>query len=137
MYGIILIPLYICVVSDRKKDQKMDRQVKKLIKQLLGQLAPDNMPKGELKKLVQVAGLGESTIRNAKHRQGLTADTLLALLLANGVAPEDILHLPRKKLPKTNPLNFKWSQLALQLNEREKVHYMDFILWNKKRFNAK
>ena len=116
---------------------KMSQKVKKLIKQLLDQLAPKKMPKGELKKLVQIAELGESTIRNAKYRQGLTADTLLALMLAHGVSPDDILHLPRKKLAKINPLNFKWSQLALQLSEREKIHYMDLILWNKKRFKAR
>ena len=114
----------------------MHSKVKKLIRQLLEQLAPTNMNKGELKKLSQAAGLGESTIRNAKHRQGLTADTLLALLLAQGVDSKDILNLPRKQCSQISPTNFKWVQLGHQLSEQDKIVFMDFIHWSKNKFKT-
>ena len=115
----------------------MNKRVKDLIRQLLQQLAPDDMPKPEMKKLREAAGLGEATIRNAKRREGLTADTLLALLLAHGVDPKDILNLPRKKPSKVSPTNTKWYKLGLELSEKEKLSYMELIIWNKKRFKIK
>ena len=116
---------------------RTSQQVKSLIQQLLQRLAPDGMPKKEVRRLREAADLGESTIRNAKQRQGLTADTLLALLLAHGVDPKDILNLPIKRPSKVSSTNTKWHKLGLELSEKEKLSYMDLIHWNKKRFKVR
>ena len=115
----------------------MHKQVKNLIKQLLDQLAPHNMERKELKRLGNAAGLGESTIRNARYRDGLSLDTFLALLLAHGVDPHDILNLPRKKTSKISPTHTKWYRLGLELSEKERIIYMDMILSIKDRLRAK
>ena len=116
---------------------RTSQQVKTLIRQLLQRLAPDGMPKKEIRRLREIAGLGESAIRNAKQREGLTADTLLALFLAHGIDSKDILSLPIKKPSKVSPTNTKWNSLCLELTEQEKLSYMELIRWNKKRFKVR
>lgn len=115
----------------------MTLKVKSLLRELLQQLAPDEMSKPEVSRLRKAAGLSEGTIRNAKRREGLTADTLLALFLAHGVDPKDILNIPYKKPSKVSPTNTKWYKLGIGLSERKKLYYMDFITWNESRLKSK
>ena len=115
----------------------MHKQVKDLIKQLLDQLVPYNMERKELKKLGSAAGLGESTIRNARYRNGLSLDTFLALLLVHGVDSRDILNLPRKKSSKISPTHTQWYRLGFELSEKERIVYMEMILSIKDKLKAR
>ena len=115
----------------------MDKLIRETLMSLLNNLAPDNMPRNEVGKLIKATRLGKSTIRTAKSREGISADTLMRLLLAHGVAPKDILNLPRKKASKVCPTLTQWNRLGLQLNKKEREAYISMINWTKKIFKLK
>lgn len=115
----------------------MDKKVREILMDLIDILAPEEMPKGEIAKLRQATGLGESTIRTARKRERMSADTLVRLLLAQGIDEQDILNLPRKKPSKICPSLTEWNKLGLSLNKTERETYSEFIKWNKSRFRVK
>lgn len=115
----------------------INKQVKEILINLIEELAPSEMPRNEVAKLIKATGLGESTIRTAKKRESISADTLMRLLLAHGVDPKDIMSLPRKKPSKICPSITEWNKLGLKLNKKEREAYFDLIDWNKKLFKPK
>ena len=117
--------------------RKINKLVKEILIGLLQDLAPDNMPRYEVSKLVQATGLSESTIRMAKKRESLSADTLIRLLLTHGVDPKDILNLPRKNVSRVCSTLTQWNKFGFQLNRKEREAYMQMIEWNQKRFKLK
>lgn len=114
----------------------MNKQVKDILIQLVEILAPEDMPKGEVAKLRKATGLGESTIRTARKRERISADTLMRLLLAHGVDAKDIVNLPRKKPSKICPTMTEWNKLGSKLTEKERSAYLELVEWNRKRFTT-
>lgn len=114
----------------------MDKKVKSILMHLIETLAPEDMPKGEIAKLREATGLGESTIRTARKRERISADTLVRLLLAQGIDEQDIINLPRKKPSKICPSLTEWNKLGLSLSKTEREAYTEFVKWNKTRFKA-
>ena len=115
----------------------MDKLVRKILMDLIHNLAPDNMPRNEVGKLVKATRLGESTIRTAKKRERISADTLMRLLLAHGVDPKDIMNLPKKNPSKVCPTLTEWNKLGLKLNKKEREAYISMIEWNQKVFKLR
>lgn len=115
----------------------MDKIVRETLMALIKILAPDEMPRNEVAKLIRATRLGASTIRNAKKRERISGDTLIRLLLANGVDPKDIINLPRKRISRVCPTMTEWNKLGLKLNKKEREAYISMIDWNRKIFKAK
>ena len=115
----------------------MDKLVRKILMSLIHSLAPDNMPRNEVGRLIKATGLGESTIRTAKQRERISADTLMRLLLAHGVDPKDIMNLPRKNPSKICPTLTEWNKLGLKLSKKERESYISMIDWNRKTFKLR
>ena len=115
----------------------MEKEVKKILMKLIEDLAPDDMPRNEVGKLVKATKLGESTIRTAKKRERISADTLMRLLLAHRVDSQDIINLPRKNSSKVCPSITKWHNLGLKLNKQEREAYISLVDWNRKIFKPK
>ncbi len=115
----------------------MDKKVREILTLLIDLLAPADMPKSEIAKLRKATGLGESTIRTARRRERISADTLMRLLLAHGVDEKDIIHLPRKRSSKICSSLTEWNRVGLTLTKTERKAYTDFIKWNRQRFRVK
>ena len=104
---------------------------------LIDILAPDEMPRNEVSKLVKATRLGESTIRTARRRERISGDTLMRLLLAHGVDPKDIINLPRKKPSRVCPTLTQWNRLGLRLSKEEREAYTSMIDWSRKIFKTR
>ena len=102
----------------------MEKRVREILTRLIEILAPSGMPKNEVAKLRKATNLGESTIRTARRRERISADTLVRLLLAHGVAEEDILGLPRRHRSPICPTLTDWNRLgALPHKNRKESLY--------------
>ena len=96
------------------------RLVDKILHNLLSQL----IGKREfLKNLHQATKLSKTTLRNIKSRKGLTADSLIKLLLAHGVSEDLLTNLPRSKPSKISKTLTEWNKIGVSLTdeEREKI----------------
>ncbi len=105
----------------------MQKKVNDTISELIEQLIPERIKKGELTKICKATGLSESTLRMIRSRKSVSADTLIKLLVANGVSFDTITNLPRSKPSKICKSLTMWNKLGLSLNEAEREKIIKFI----------
>ena len=95
----------------------MQKKVNKVLAQLIEQLVPARTSKGEREKICKVTKLSHSTLRTARFRQGMSADTLIKLLLAHGVSPDILINLPRTRPSQISKSLTLWNKIGLNLTE--------------------
>ena len=105
----------------------MQKTVNKILVELIEQLIPKRAAKGELGKICNATSLSQSTLRMARLRESISADTLVKLLLAHGVSPETLTNLPCSKPSKICKSLTYWKKVGLNLNEKEREKLGKFI----------
>ena len=63
----------------------------------------------------------------ARLRQSISADTLIKLLLAQGVSPDILLNLPRTRPSKISETLTLWNKIGLNLSSKEREKLGKFI----------
>lgn len=105
----------------------MQKKVDEILAQLIGQLIPDRIPRGELERICRATKLSQSTLRMARLRQSVSADTLVKLLLAHGVSPSALRNLPRNRPSKLSETLTQWNKIGLNLSEQEREKLGKFV----------
>ena len=105
----------------------MQKIVNKILAELIEQLIPERGKKGEPRKICNATGLSQSTLRMARSRESISADTLVKLLLAHGVLPETLTNLPHSRPSKICKSLTYWNKVGLNLNEKEREKLGKFI----------
>ena len=94
------------------------KTVDKILHNLLEQL----VQKGEaITKLHQVTKLSKTALRTVRLRKGLSADSLIKLLLAHGVSEHLLMNLPRRRPPQMSKTLTEWNKIGLSLTDKERI----------------
>ncbi len=105
----------------------LQRKVDRILAKLIDQLIPKRILRGDIDKFCKATRLGKTTLRGARSRQGIYADTLIKLLLAHGVSEELLTNLPRTKTSKISKTLTEWNKVGLSLSDKERENFMRFI----------
>lgn len=105
----------------------MQKKVNDILVQLINQLVPARSSMEQRENICRTTKLSYSTLRMARSRNGMSADTLIKLLLAHGVAPENLVHLPRTQPSKVSKSLTQWNRIGLNLGDRERENVMKLI----------
>lgn len=108
--------------EDSKKlgRSRMQREVDSILAKLIAQLIPEENKDKDLDQICKITKLSKSTLRMAHMRKSISADTLIKLLLVNGVSKDLLLNLPRNKPIKFSPSSTLWNKIGLSLGEKER-----------------
>ncbi len=105
----------------------LQSKIDKILAELLEQLIPERIRSGEAARFSKATGLAPTTLRVARLRQSINADTLIKLLVAHGV-PEDVLtNLPRSRPSKISKSLTKWNKIGLKLSDKERESIGAFV----------
>ena len=101
--------------------------VEKIINSLIDRIYPKEMKAPELRELAKGASFSAESIRQIRRRKSLEAKTLIRLLLAIGVHPNDLINLPQKGNTKISRVHSEWNRLGTTLTESEVKEFVAFI----------
>lgn len=100
------------------------KAVDKILYKLLEQLIQRG---GSIAKLSKITKLSETTLRSAKSRKSISADTLVKLLLAHGVSEDLLTNLPRNRPSKISKTLTEWNKIGLGLTDKEREKIGQFV----------
>ena len=98
--------------------------VNKILHKLLEQLVQKDK---NIAKLSKATKLSETALRNLESRKSINADSLIKLLLANGVSEDLLTNLPRNKPSQVSETLTNWHKIGLSLNDKQREKIGSFI----------
>ena len=98
--------------------------VDKILRKLLEQLVQGDENIEEFSKTTKLSG---TTLRNINSRKGFTADSLIKLLLANGVSEDLLTNLPRSKPSQVSKTLTEWYKIGLSLTDKQRETIGNFV----------
>ena len=117
--------------------KKIDTETRAVLEDLLQILIPSGMSASEKKELAGKAGLNPNSLRVGIHRKSISADTLIRLMLARGIAAKSLKQLPQTELHKLSKGESDWLELGRQSSEDERVEFTGLIRFLKSRWKLR
>lgn len=96
------------------------RRTKKVLNAWIRDYIPEDMPFGEVEKLAKAAEISPGTLRQIRKRESVSADTILAILLARGVSEEALINLPQSGAAVFSRSLSDWNRLGNTLSDGQR-----------------
>jgi hypothetical protein len=88
---------------------------------------PEDMPFGEINRLAKAANLHPASIRQIRSRERLSAETIVAVMLARGVAVDDLVNIAQRGESSFSKSLSEWNHLGNTLSDKQREHVIKLV----------